>query len=94
MADFHITESGDGSIGVMYGSMWIAIPREAHAALFKFCAASASQSPATRRTRVELRQRPPDPPVDLHLIEQDTSSLSIGRRSRLDYLAQRPASIL
>ncbi|PTR07907.1 MULTISPECIES: hypothetical protein [Novosphingobium] len=33
IADFHITESGDGSIGVMYGSMWIMIPRKAHDAL-------------------------------------------------------------
>jgi hypothetical protein len=46
MADFHITESGDGSIGVMYGSMWIAIPREAHAALFKFCASVSQPEPS------------------------------------------------
>lgn len=30
---FHVTESGDGTLGVMSGSLWVAIPRDAEATL-------------------------------------------------------------
>jgi hypothetical protein len=64
----------------MYGSMWIAIPQEAHAALFEILRKRQPEpEPSSARTRVELRQRP-DPPVDLHLIEQDTK-LALDRQA-------------
>lgn len=52
---FHVTESGDGTLGVMSGSLWVAIPRDAEATLAAML---------TRRTNPGTRSEPTPPEHD------------------------------